>query len=69
MLRTPDVNRPTRASASRVTSPVPPQCALCGEHRASGDWLASGSARMLWACVDCQHKLARRVDDAGVLGG
>ena len=47
-------------------------CALCNGHRLIGSLLAFGpgaSDAMLWVCDDCQHKLARRVDDEGSLGG
>ena len=28
-----------------------------------------GGSQMLWVCLDCQHKLARQLDDEGVCGG
>ena len=47
-------------------------CSLCVTHRLTGSLLAfrpgTGDG-MVWVCDDCQHKLARRVDDEGVLGG
>lgn len=47
-------------------------CSLCATQRLTGSLLAfrpgTGEA-MLWVCEDCQHKLARRVDDEGTLGG
>lgn len=72
MVSTSRVNRPAHAPTLRAVTPPFPQCALCGDSCARSSWLASGSASvagMLWVCVDCQHKLARRVDDVGVLGG
>ena len=72
MLSTGDVKRSTHAPLPRATLPVPPECGLCGGHQLSGSWLMSepvGPAQMLWVCLDCQHKLARGVDDDGVLGG
>ena len=46
-------------------------CALCNGHRLIGSLLTfrPGVDEMLWVCDDCQHKLARRVDDEGALGG
>jgi hypothetical protein len=47
-------------------------CSLCASHRITGSLLAfrpgTGDG-MVWVCDDCQHKLARRVDDEGALGG
>ena len=48
------------------------ECALCDSRRVTGSFLsyhpgAPGSS--LWVCEDCQHKLARRIDDEGALGG
>ena len=47
-------------------------CSLCDSQRLTGSLLAfrpgTGDA-MVWVCDDCQHKLARRVDDEGALGG
>ena len=47
-------------------------CSLCGSHRLTGSLLAfrpGTDEGMVWVCDDCQHKLARRVDDEGALGG
>lgn len=51
---------------------ISPICALCGGQRSHGSHLPSRVGMVdpaLWVCVDCQHKLARRVDDEGALGG
>ena len=48
------------------------QCALCESQRVTGSLLSaqpSASGPALWVCDDCQHKLSRRVDDEGSLGG
>ena len=47
-------------------------CSLCNFHRLIGSLLAfrpGTGTGMVWVCDDCQHKLARRVDDEGTLGG
>ena len=54
------------------TSTFLQQCELCGCRRSAGSVLASRpgpDAPILWVCDDCQHKLARCVDDKGALGG
>ena len=64
--------RPTRTPILPKMFPIPPMCALCSGCTTSGSWLAAGrvsDAQTLWVCVDCQHKLARGVDDDGALGG
>ena len=48
------------------------ECALCEKQRMTGSLLSaqpSASGAALWVCDDCQHKLSRRVDDEGSLGG
>ena len=48
------------------------ECELCGSRRLNGGSLASRAGladSIVWVCADCQHKLAIRVDDEGVLGG
>ena len=48
------------------------ECALCDSRRVTGSLLSSHpgtSGSTLWVCDDCQHKLARRIDDKGALGG
>lgn len=48
------------------------ECALCESPRLSGSLLLSrpGSGDTgVWVCIDCQNKLARRIDDEGALGG
>ena len=48
------------------------ECALCDRQRMTGSLLSShpgASGQALWVCDDCQHKLARRIDDEGALGG
>ena len=70
MVPSSGVTKPHRP-LSNVTA-FPHQCELCGGRRSAGSTLASqpdAGAPMLWVCDDCQHKLARRVDDEGVLGG
>ena len=60
------------ATSRASTAAFPQQCALCGGLRSNGSLLASRTDTgdpMLWVCSDCQHKLARRVDDEGALGG
>ncbi len=57
-----------------VTGSVRPShlCEVCGSHRLTGGPLLSShdaASSMMWVCSDCQHKLARRVDDEGTLGG
>ena len=72
MLSNLHMNRPSQAPTPGTKILVIPQCALCGGRRVRGTGLASGpagSAQMLWVCLDCQHQLARGVDDDGVLGG
>ena len=67
---------PRQTSSARDSRGVAPAfshlCSLCNEQRLMGSLLAfrpgAGDA-MLWVCNDCQHKLARRVDDEGALGG
>jgi len=47
------------------------ECALCDSHNVTGSLLRShpgASGQALWVCDDCQHKLARRIDDEGALG-
>lgn len=47
-------------------------CSLCSSHRLNGGLLLfhpGTDTGMVWVCDDCQHKLARRVDDEGALGG
>ena len=47
-------------------------CSLCASHRLTGSLLTfrPGTVEeMVWVCDDCQHKLARRVDDEEALGG
>mgnify|MGYP001209530036 FL=1 len=47
-------------------------CSLCASHRLTGSLLTFGPGigeEMVWVCEDCQHKLARRLDDEGALGG
>ena len=71
MLSNLEMNEPWYIPVPRRIS-VPAECGLCGGRRTGGSGLASGpvgSAQMLWVCLDCQHKLARGVDDDGVLGG
>ena len=72
MLSNLEMNEPWSIPVPRTRISVPAECGLCGGRRADGSGLASGpvgSAQMLWVCLDCQHKLARGVDDDGVLGG
>jgi hypothetical protein len=48
------------------------ECALCDSRSSAGSLLLSqpgAAGRALWVCEDCQHKLARRIDDEGALGG
>jgi hypothetical protein len=48
------------------------ECALCDSQNVTGSLLTShpgASGQTLWVCDDCQHKLARRIDDEGALGG
>ena len=50
----------------------PHECALCGQRREHGSLLRvsdTDDAQEMWVCEDCQHKLARRVDDEDVKGG
>ena len=68
------VQRTARGSERQSAPSSPPvhQCALCGNRRQTGSVLTSRpgpSNDMLWVCGDCQHKLSRRVDDEGTLGG
>ena len=59
-------------SAPASTTAFAQQCGLCGGLRSNGSLLASHAGigdPMLWVCSDCQHKLARRIDDEGALGG
>ena len=70
----PDSNqrRVSRRAATPTYQKFAQQCSLCGGLRSRGGLLASrpGTAEpMLWVCHDCQHKLARGVDDEGALGG
>ena len=61
-----------RMKAVSSPAPLPHRCALCDSLRTSGSVLQSKLGRMepgLWVCIDCQHKLARRVDDEGAMGG
>ncbi len=65
-----------RARNGRFTRVSPPAelsvCALCDQPRADGCLLHMGNtdeAEVLWVCANCQHKLIRRIDDEGVLGG
>lgn len=47
-------------------------CAVCGQERTRGSLLTAADtdgADTMWVCDDCQHKLSRRVDDEGILGG
>ena len=66
------IQRPGLRDA-RSTIPVFTQlCSLCATHRLTGSLLAfcPGTVDgMGWVCEDCQHKLARRLDDEGTLGG
>ena len=62
--------RPTLGESQATT--LGQQCTLCGGLRSKGSLLASRLGignPILWVCNDCQHKLARRVDDEGTLGG
>lgn len=64
----PSALRETRHSAAAFTR----ICSLCTSHRLTGSLLTFGPGtgqEMVWVCDDCQHKLARRVDDEGALGG
>ena len=48
------------------------ECALCESQRKTGSLLSAhpgASGPALWVCDDCQHKLSRRIDDEGALGG
>ncbi len=58
---------------SMAGSPRPSHlCEVCGSHRLAGGPLLSrldAASTMMWVCADCQHKLSRRVDDEGTLGG
>ena len=63
-----------RSSQGRFvgTTQTAQECALCCRHRLVGSVLPSRPEmvnEMLWICADCQHKLSRRIDDEGVLGG
>ena len=47
-------------------------CDLCGFRRFEGKPLLSRvdmTPTTIWVCADCQHKLARHIDDEGTLGG
>ena len=65
--------RPAGLRSAPSTSTVLTQmCSLCASLRLTGSLLAfrpGSGAAMVWVCDDCQHKLARRVDDEGTLGG
>ncbi len=64
----PPALREARNSAAAFTR----ICSLCASHRLTGSLLTFGPGtgeEMAWVCDDCQHKLARRVDDEGTLGG
>ena len=72
MLLNFNIDQPSQAPSPRM--PIGPdlECALCGCRRVSGSWLtfrSVGSLQWLWACLDCQHQLARGVDGEGALGG
>ena len=63
---------PTPRTSDRAAGSLEQLCALCRESRLGGSLLSfrPGEPKaMLWVCDDCQHKLARRVDDEGALGG
>ena len=66
------IQRPGLRDARSRTSVFTQLCSLCATHRLSGSLLAfrpgTGDG-MGWVCEDCQHQLARRVDDEGTLGG
>ena len=60
--------RDTRSAAAGFTH----MCSLCASYCLTGSLLAfrPGTGEgMVWVCDDCQHKIARRVDDEGALGG
>ena len=70
----PNSNANTGSVTLATASPrsLAQRCALCDGLRSQGSLLNSrhetGNS-MLWVCSNCQHKLARRVDDEGALGG
>ena len=65
------IQRPGLRDARSTASVFTQLCSLCATHRLSGSLLAfrQGTGGMGWVCEDCQHQLARRVDDEGTLGG
>ena len=72
MVLSTNVNGLSPVAVSSGTTRFDQQCALCGGHRSNGSLLTPRVGVVspgLWVCVDCQHKLARRVDDEGALGG
>ena len=72
MIADSNPNRVSPRTATPSSRAFASQCALCGGLRSSGGLLASRPGTgdpMLWVYHDCQHKLARRVDDEGALGG
>ena len=63
---------PTQRTSDRSSGSLSQLCTLCHESRLAGSLLSFQPGKptaMLWVCDDCQHKLARRVDDEGALGG
>ena len=66
------VNRTTDNSVLMGPTNRGCRCALCAARRMSGSFLTLRNDldhSNLWVFNDCQHKLARQVDDEGALGG
>ena len=63
--------QPAGGAAAESVSPSH-LCEVCGSYRLAGSPLLpriDSASTAMWVCTDCQHKLARCVDDEGTLGG